>query len=121
MYTHVTTHDSRILVQYSLLMLGRGFLEMSDSVKIWHKYFEQFLDLFCLVLKLAIQIKNFPGDSVVKNLPANAGVSGLIPRLERSLREGKGNPLQYSCLENPTDRGLYRATVHGVTKVSNTI
>jgi len=44
---------------------------------------------------------------------------GLIPELERSRREGNGNLLQYSCLENPMDRGAWQATVHGVTKKSN--
>ena len=44
------------------------------------------------------------------------GVPGLIPGLGRSPGESNGNPLQYSCLENPTDRGAWRATVHGVTK-----
>ena len=58
----------------------------------------------------------FPGGSVVKNLPANAGDSGLIPGSERSPGEGNGNPLQYSCLENPMDRGAWRATVHGVSE-----
>ena len=43
----------------------------------------------------------FPGGSVAKNLPANAGDSGLIPGLGRSPEEGHDNPLQYSCLENP--------------------
>ena len=46
-----------------------------------------------------------PGGSVVKNLPVIAGDAGLIPGLERSLREGNGNPLQYSCLGNPIGRG----------------
>ena len=58
------------------------------------------------------------GGSVVKNLPANAGDtedSGSIPRSGRSLGEGNGNPLQYSCLENPTDRGVWQAIVRGVT------
>ena len=41
---------------------------------------------------------------------------GLIPALGESPREGNGNPLQYSCLENPMDRGAWQATVHGVTK-----
>ena len=41
---------------------------------------------------------------------------GLIPGLGRSLEVGNGNPLQYSCLGNPMDRGVWRATVHGVTK-----
>ena len=53
---------------------------------------------------------------MVKNLPANAGDGGLIPESETSPGGGNGNPLQYSCLENPMDRGAWRATVHGVTK-----
>ena len=56
---------------------------------------------------------------MVKNPPANAGDvrdSGLIPGLRRSPGEGNGNPLQYSCLENPMDRGTWQATVHGVAK-----
>jgi len=61
-------------------------------------------------------IHSFPGDSVVKNLPANAGDVGLIPGLGRSPRGANGNPLQYSCLGNPTDREAWRATVHGVAK-----
>ena len=53
---------------------------------------------------------------MIKNPPANAGDrdTGLIPGLERSPGEGNGNPLQYSCLENPMERGNWRATVHGV-------
>ena len=58
----------------------------------------------------------FPAGSVVKNLLANAGELGSIPGLGRSLGGGNGNPLQYSCLENPMDRGAWWATVHGVTK-----
>ena len=56
---------------------------------------------------------------VVKSLPVNAGDirdMGLIPGLGRSPGEGHGNPLQYSCLENPMDRGAWRATVHRVSK-----
>ena len=55
----------------------------------------------------------------VKNPPANAGDirdADLIPSQGRSLGGGHGNPLQYSCLENPMDRGAWWATVHGVTK-----
>ena len=48
----------------------------------------------------------FPGGPVVKNLPADAGDPGLISGLGRSLEEGNGNPLQYSCLENSMDRGV---------------
>ena len=60
------------------------------------------------------------GGSVIKNLPANEGDAGLTPGSERSPREGNGNPLQYFCLENSTDRGAWRATVHGVAKESDT-
>ena len=47
----------------------------------------------------------FPGGSVVNSSPANAGDAGLIPGSERSPLEGNDNPLQYSCLQNPVDRG----------------
>ena len=57
-----------------------------------------------------------PGGSVVKNPPANAGVLGLIPESGRSPGEGNGNPLHYSCLGNPMDRGAWCATVHGISK-----
>ena len=56
---------------------------------------------------------------MVKNPPANArasGYAGLIPELKRSPRGGNGNPLQYSCLENPMDREAWRATVCEVPK-----
>ena len=61
----------------------------------------------------------FPDGSVVKNPPANAGDTGSIPGLGRSSGEGNGNPLQYSCLENPIDKGALQATVHGVTRVGH--
>ena len=54
---------------------------------------------------------------MVKNLPAYAGDLGSIPGSGRSPREGNGNPLQYSCLENPMDRGAWWATVHGVAEL----
>ena len=60
---------------------------------------------------------------MVKNSPANAGdisYAGLIPGSGRSPGEGNGNPLQYSCLENPMDRGAWRATVHWVSKSRTT-
>ena len=58
----------------------------------------------------------FPGGSVVKNPPANAGDTGSIPGLGRSPGGGNGNPLQYSCLGTPMDRGAWQARVHGVEK-----
>ena len=53
---------------------------------------------------------------MAKNAPANAGDIGSIPELGSSHREGNGNPLQYSSLGNPMDRGAWRATVHRVAK-----
>ena len=54
---------------------------------------------------------------MVKQSACNAGDPSSIPGLERSPGEGNGNPLQYACLENPIDRGVWWATVHGVTKI----
>ena len=53
---------------------------------------------------------------MVKNPCANTEDVGLIPELGSSLGEGSGNPLQYSCLENPMDREAWQDTVHGVVK-----
>ena len=68
----------------------------------------QSLDLMSLAL--------LPGGSMVKNLPASAGNTGSVPGLGRSPGGGNGNPLQYSYLRNPMNRGTWWATVHGVTK-----
>ena len=61
----------------------------------------------------------FPGGSVVKNPLASAGDAGLFPESGRSSGEGNDNLSQYSRLENPMDRGVWRATVHGVAKDSD--
>ena len=59
-------------------------------------------------------MKGFPGSSLVKNPPANVGDVGSIPGSGRTPGEGNGNPLQYSFLENPMDRGTWWATVHSL-------
>ena len=64
-------------------------------------------------------MNGFPGGSVVKNIPVDAGDAGdtsSIPRCGSSPGGGNGNPLQYSCLENPKDRGAWQVIVHRVTK-----
>ena len=63
-----------------------------------------------------VSVLGFPGGSVVTNTPTNAGDQGSIPGSERSTGEETGNPLQYSCLENPMDRGAWWATVHTIAK-----
>ena len=78
------------------------------------------MDIHIIYIYIYINKKwGFPGSSAVKNPPANSegtrdAVS--IPGSGRSPGGGNGNPLQYSCLENPTDRGAWWATVHGVAK-----
>ena len=65
----------------------------------------------------------FPGGSLIKNPPANAGDTrdvSSVPGLGRSSGEGNGNPLQFSCLGNPMDRGVKQSIVHGVAKESDT-
>ena len=66
----------------------------------------------CLLL-----VGYFPDGSVVKNLPVNAGDTDLIPGLGRSPGEGNGNPLQYSCLENPMDEDPGRLSSRGSQRV----
>ena len=62
----------------------------------------------------------FPSGSVVKKPPANAGDMGSIPGSGRSTEEENSNSLHYTYLGNPMDKGAWQATVHGITKESNT-
>ena len=66
-----------------------------------------------MVLNISV---GFPGGSDGKESDCNVGDLGLIPELGRSLGGEHGNPLQYSCLENPMDKGAWQATIHRVTK-----
>ena len=67
-------------------------------------------------LNWTVVIWNFLGDSDSKDSVCNWEDLGLIPGLGRSPGEGNGYPIQYSCLENPMDKGAWWATIHGVTK-----
>ena len=76
-----------------------------------------------MVLNLFHGKETYQVSLVVKNTPPDAGdtrYAGLISGSGRSPRVGNGNPLQYSCLENSTDRGAWQVTVHGVAKESDT-
>ena len=76
----------------------------------WERILEdEIVAHFCILL-------GFPGGSEVKASACNAGVLGSIPGSGRSPGKGNGNPLRYSCLENPMDAGAWWATVHRVTK-----
>ena len=75
--------------------------------------------LFRKIIVCTIRLMGFPGGTMVMTPPANAGDergAGSVPGWRRSLGEGNGNPLQYSCLENSMDRGACLATVYGVAK-----
>ena len=75
---------------------------------------------YYLVIKYNLTL-GFLGGSVVKNPPANAGDAGSIPRSGRPFGKVNGNPLQYFCLGNPMDRGVWWVTDHGFTKELDTI
>ena len=91
-----------------------------SCIGIWSFYHEHHLGnplkkIFTIKIDLCFKI-GFPGGSVVKNPLANAGVMGSIPWWGRYPRGGSGNSLQYSCLENPRDRGVWQVTAHSITK-----
>ena len=71
---------------------------------------------FCILL-LDIGYRGLPCSSNGKESACNSGDPDLIPGLGRSSGEGNGNPLQYSCLQNPMDRGAWQSTVHGLSKI----
>ena len=104
---------------YCKLLLIKDTWHVLD---VWSKYI---LILFCGKeyrksfknnRDLILRTGGFPGGSDVKASACNAGDLGSIPGWGRSPGEGNGNPLQYSCLENPMDEGAWWATVHGVAK-----
>ena len=70
---------------------------------------------------MSLSSRGFSGGSDGKDTACNAGDPSSIPGLGRSPGEGNGNPFQYSYLESPMDRGAWWATVHRVTKESDTI
>ena len=73
-------------------------------------------DLDIVTYNLPLKKKGFPKGSDGTESTCNVGDPGSVPGSRRSLGEGNGNPLRYSCLENPTDRGGWQATVQGVAK-----
>ena len=84
-----------------------------SSCKQYMKYICMYTYMFCESLQ------GFPGGTMVKNLPANAGDAtdeGLIPASWRFPGVGNGNPFQFSCLENSVDRGVWPTKVHGIVK-----
>ena len=101
--THSTSWFSFLICKLRLIAYFADVKRQRREVSLAH----------CLAINRDL---GFPGGSVVKNLPANAGDRGSIHRRGGSLEEGNGNPLLYSCLENPVDGGEWWATVQGITK-----
>ena len=101
----------RSCLKLSLWMKGKHTLAFGTSFPGSEK---------CFVVKIYAVLRKTCGASqvalVIKNLLDNAGDLGSIPGLGRYPEGGHGNPLQYSCLENPMDRGAWQATVHGFAK-----
>ena len=107
----VTFQDSSSQLSSSPLPVPHSPTRILSSCWVSHLYPLRYtLGAFVSILP------SFPGSSDGKSLPAHAGDPGSIPGPGRSPGEGHGNPLQYSCLENPMDGGAWWATARGVTK-----
>ena len=90
----------------SLAQWSHGFSVMHPPLPLSDPRYKALLECRCCSIAKSL---GFPGGSVVKTPPANAGDAGSIPGSGRSPGERNGNPLQYSCLENPMDRGAWQA------------
>ena len=96
---------------------------MQSAMETWslnHQISRELHNVCFILLISPHNFLGFPGGSMVKNPPANAGDADLIPGSGRPTGEGNGNPPQYSCLGNSMDRGSWQTIVHGVTKELDT-
>ena len=112
--------ESRLVVAWG--WAKRGAVGIGKESEKWLLIGTRFIGGLTKMLWNYIMVRASQVVPVVKNQPANAGdirdvsVTGLIPGLGRSPGVGHGNPLQYSCLENPMERGAWQATVYRVTQ-----
>ena len=107
-WIYMYTHTEGMYILYNFTFLISIFMKQGGGS-----------ELGCLDLNPSLPVIGLPGWLTGKQSTCNAGAEGdvgLIPGLGRCPEGGDGNPLQYSCLENPTDRGAWRATVHRVTE-----
>ena len=107
-------HQRCILKNNTFHLLQLCKIEMTITELTWKQNPEIMNDIKILFTQLMTM--GFPGGSDSKESAYNAGVVDSIPGSGRSPWGEHGNPFQYSCLENPMDRGAWRATVHGVAK-----
>ena len=108
-------YDRIVHLQHRMRVSGKNCTRGTGKLL----YVTIYLDFMHIYIHIHTHTWGFPGGSVVKNLPANAGdlgKTGSIPASGRSPRGENGNPLQHSCLENPMDRGAWWPRVHGISK-----
>ena len=112
-HPHMTTGRNIALTRHTSFGNGKSLLFIT-----WSRFVIAFLARNKhLLTSWRLLIWGFPRSSVGKESSCSAGDPGSIPGSGRSPGEENGNPLQYSCLDNPVDRGAWRATAHGVTRV----
>ena len=104
-------------------MESQSQTQLSNNTRLKNLFFSQFSMMAVVALSHTAFTRlrhsfllGFPGGSEVKASAWNAGDPALIPESRRSPGEGNGNPLQYSCLENPMDGGAWKTAVHGVAE-----
>ena len=116
---HISTFQRRVACLQSHLEFKVTRWPTSSHIVYWRSIWPQLPVTISTFIKHLCAWWGFPGGSVVKNVTASTedtGDVGSIPGLGRSPGGRYGNPLQYSCLGNPMNRGPWQATVHGVTK-----
>ena len=109
-------HVKKILNQWILDYCRNIRKTIIESSIKYGMYPSGLLNVWIIITANIFSAYYVPGGSDSKESACSAGDLGSIPALGRTPGEGHGNPLQYSCLENPMDRGAWQVTVHGVTK-----
>ena len=131
LHMEMTRHDSCLSVKLPKGLIQEVIHTQNDTANqtwekcylwvLWDKEEEVIIKPGNTILKLKNCLWGFPCSSVGKESACNAGDPGPIPGSGRFPGEGNGNPLQYSCLENPMDRGAWQATIHGVARVGHNL
>ena len=103
------------------LLLDIPFLPIEGNRRAWSILLRGTFMYSINIFQAPTMCQGFPGSSVSKEFVCSAEDLGLTPGSGRSPEEGNGNPPQYSCLENPVDRGAWQATVHGVARIRHNL